>query len=204
MPRSPWAGEYARTPARFIFGTAPSPLAEEVAALLPADARVLDLGCGEGRDSVFFAGCGFDVTGVDIAQTGLDKAARLAVERGVHARWICADVTRCVLEGAFDLVYSCGVLHYVPRARRARFLARLAAMTRAGGYQVHVVFTDHDVYVEHGESADYFAPGELGRAFAGWSIVRYESGLIECAQDGHAHQHGTEEIVARATGPDTA
>jgi 2-polyprenyl-3-methyl-5-hydroxy-6-metoxy-1,4-benzoquinol methylase len=45
-----------------------------VSALLPPGARVLDVGCGEGRDSVFFAERGFDVTGVDIARSGLAKA----------------------------------------------------------------------------------------------------------------------------------
>jgi len=55
--RSPWAREYARTPKTYIWGTGASSLAREVSALLPPGARVLDLGCGEGRDSVFFAEC---------------------------------------------------------------------------------------------------------------------------------------------------
>jgi SAM-dependent methyltransferase len=64
------------------------PVARQVSALLPPGARVLDLGCGEGRDSVFFAERGFDVTGVDIARSGLSKAERLACARGVRVRWV--------------------------------------------------------------------------------------------------------------------
>jgi cyclopropane fatty-acyl-phospholipid synthase-like methyltransferase len=58
--RSPWAREYARTPNRDVWGTEASELAHQVSALLPPGARVLDLGCGEGRDSVFFAQRGFE------------------------------------------------------------------------------------------------------------------------------------------------
>ncbi|MBI3030151.1 MAG: methyltransferase domain-containing protein, partial [Candidatus Rokubacteria bacterium] len=72
--RSPWAREYVRRPKDYIWGTEPSSLALEVSDLLPPGARVLDLGCGEGRDSVFFASRGFEVTGVEVSLAGLRKA----------------------------------------------------------------------------------------------------------------------------------
>ena len=50
--RSPWAREYIRTPNRYIWGTEPSELARDVVWLPPARTRVLELGSGEGRDSV--------------------------------------------------------------------------------------------------------------------------------------------------------
>ena len=78
-----------------------------MSALLPPGARVLDLGCGEGRDSVFFAQRGFNVTGVDVARSGLAKAERLARGRGVRVRWVCGDIGRLdalrLLEECFDL-----------------------------------------------------------------------------------------------------
>lgn len=45
--------------------------------------RALDLACGEGRNAVWLAQRGWQVTGVDFSQVGLDKAARLAEQRGV-------------------------------------------------------------------------------------------------------------------------
>jgi tellurite methyltransferase len=152
--RSPWAREYVRTPKRCIWGTEASALAHQVSGLLRPGARVLDLGCGEGRDSVFFAERGFEVTGIDIAPWGLAKAERLACDRGVEVRWICGDIGsvggRHVGGGLFDLIYSCGAIHYVPRAVRAHLVPRLKVLTRAHGLHAHIVFTDHTVYVEKG------------------------------------------------------
>jgi tellurite methyltransferase len=197
MTRSPWAREYVRTPQEYIWGTEPSEFARELAALLPPRARVLDLGCGEGRDSAFFAGHGLEVSGVEISQAGLNKAKRLARERGVAVRWIHADMARLVVRGPFDLVYSCGAIHYVPRRHRARWLRRLQARTSPAGYHGFVVFTDRLIYAEKGELIDYFEPGELSRAYSGWLILQCEEDEILCSQDGTAHRHSVERFVAQ-------
>jgi tellurite methyltransferase len=195
--RSPWSREYERTPNTYIWGTAASPLAREVAALVPPGGHVLDLGCGEGRDSVFLAALGFEVTAVDVSHAGISKGARLAHDRGVPVRWIQADIGRLVVHGPLDLVYSCGSIHYVPRRRRTALLMRLAASTADGGLHAHIVFTDCLIYREKGETVDYFAPGELRDAYAGWSILRTTETVIPCTADGTFHQHSVEEIVAR-------
>lgn len=201
--RSPWAREYARTPRRYIWGTEASCLARELIGLLPARARVLDLGCGEGRDSVFFAQRGLDVTGVDIARAGLIKARRLARVRGVHVGWVEADLAHLaaalpVIGGPFDLVYSCGAVHYVPRGARARLFMLLKALTRGGGLHAHVVFTDLVVYAEKGEHIDYFTPTELSALYADWLVLGRAQRLIGCDQDGTVHHHSVEQIVAHA------
>jgi tellurite methyltransferase len=198
---NPWAREYLRTPDEYIWGTEPSAFAREVSALVRAHGRVLDLGCGEGRDSVFFAAQGFEVTGVEISLAGLRKAARLARARGVEVRWVCADVGHLPLAGPYDLVYSCGSIHFVRRAERRALLQGLKALTARDGHHAHVVFTDRAVYVEKGEVIDYFAPGELSAGYADWSILEREDGLITCAQDGTPHHHSVERLVARAATP---
>jgi len=196
--RSPWAREYERTPDRYIWGIEPSAYAVEASALLAPGARVLDLGCGEGRDSVFFAGRGLTVTGVDASLAGLRKAERLARARGLDVRWLHCDMARLGLRGPFDLVYSCGAVHYVARRARARLLPLLMRLTRPGGYHAHVVFTDRAIYVEKGEHIDYFAPGELAGFYPTWRVLWREETVIPCAQDGTPHGHSVEQVVAQA------
>ena len=199
---SPWAREYARTPERYVFGTAPSDFALGVARLVQPGDFVLDLGCGEGRDSVYFAALGALVFGVDVSGAGLAKARRLARARGVRVCWLRGPMTGLLPSGPFDLIYSCGSMHYVPRHRRADLLARLSAMTRPGGHQAHLVFTDRLVHEEKGEIVEYYNAGELREAFVDWQILKRADHVISCAQDGTVHGHAVEEIVAaRPVGP---
>lgn len=196
-PSSPWAGEYARTPDRFIWGTQASSLAREAAALLTSCARVLDLGCGEGRDSVFLAQQGHEVVGLELSLDGLRKGARLAGGRGRPVRWVCAAMPDLPLRAPFALVYSCGSIHYVAREDRDALFRQLRELTPSGGYHAHVVFTERRIYREKGEVVHYFTPRELREVYRDWVIVRYAEGLIPCAQDGVRHVHSVETVLAR-------
>jgi tellurite methyltransferase len=196
-PWSPWDREYARTPDRFIWGTGSSALAREVSGRLGGWGEALDLGCGEGRDSIHLAEQGYDVTGVELSLEGLRKAARMAAARGVRVSWVCAAMPDLPVLGPFDLVYSSGSIHYVARDARARLFDQIRRLTRRGGYHAHVVFTDRLIYREKDEVVHYFAPHELRAAYHDWTIVRHEEGLIRCAQDGELHAHSVQTIIAR-------
>src|SRR5262245_54575672 len=104
---SPWDEEYERTPGSYLWGTSASPLARDLVSLMRPGGRILDLGCGEGRDSVYFAEHGFEVTGLEASRAGLQKARRLAAERGVAVCWIECALPELPAIGPFDLVYSC-------------------------------------------------------------------------------------------------
>src|SRR2546427_8881209 len=118
MTRSPWAREYARTPDEYIWGTQPSEFARATRPLLSRGSRVLDIGCGEGRDSVFFATCGCEVTSLDVSAAGLRKAERLARAHGGKIRWGPGDAARDIPSGPFEPAYSCGALPYLPPGPR--------------------------------------------------------------------------------------
>lgn len=88
-----WSSE----PNRFV--------AEAAHSLEPG--RALDLACGEGRNAVWLATQGWDVTGVDFSQVGLDKGAALADVNGVTCTWKHADLAEWEPDGEWDLVVVC-------------------------------------------------------------------------------------------------
>ena len=78
----------------YYWGLTPNRLCYEVMQLLPPVRayRVLDIGCGEGKDAVFLARCGYLVTAFDISEAGIEKAKRLAEHNRVEVRFQRADL----------------------------------------------------------------------------------------------------------------
>ena len=99
----------------------------------PAPGRALDVGCGSGRDAVYLAKQGWQVTGVDSAEAGLSAARQRAQQEGVEVQWIRGDVSDLRALGltpGYDLLYDFGCMHLLPDpARRglARGIGELAA-----------------------------------------------------------------------------
>lgn len=113
-------------------------LVEQTAGLRPG--KALDLGCGEGRNAVWLAEQGWDVTGVDFSDVALQKAQDLAGSRGVEAEWVEADLREYVPEpGMFDLVAV--VYIHVPADERRTMLRRAAGAVAPGG---SLVVIGHD------------------------------------------------------------
>jgi thioredoxin reductase/SAM-dependent methyltransferase len=128
-----WEERYRARPA--VWSGRPNPqLLAETTGLPPG--RALDVGCGEGADALWLAGCGWRVTAVDISRTALGRAAAVAVEAGTEVadriEWTHADLrVRPPEPGAYDLVSS-QFMQLPPEPRRELF-ARLAAAVAPGG-----------------------------------------------------------------------
>jgi SAM-dependent methyltransferase len=119
-----------------LFGVDPNRfLVAEVDGLAPG--RALDLACGAGRNAVWLAEQGWQVTGVDFSDVAIDNARRLAGDRGVAVEWLVADLGEWEpAANAFDLVV---VLYLHLPAEERRPIMRRAAAALAGGGTILVV-----------------------------------------------------------------
>jgi SAM-dependent methyltransferase len=127
---NPWDERYAGDAS--MYGTAPNDFLRERFSALPAGGRVLCLAEGEGRNAIFLAEKGFQVTGVDGSKVGLEKAQKLAKERGVKIETIVADLRTFELgESHWDAIVS--IWCHVPAELRASLHPRIIAALKPGG-----------------------------------------------------------------------
>jgi len=115
----------------YIYGTEPNQFLESVAGQIPAG-NVLMLAEGEGRNAVYLASLGYEVTAVDGSAVGLQKAEMLARERGVLITTCLADLADYRIEPAsWDGVVAC-YCHLPPLLRQAVHRSAVAGLKQGG------------------------------------------------------------------------
>ena len=115
----------------FAFGTEPNDFLREIVEQLPRG-RTLCLGDGEGRNGVFLAQHGHDVTTVDLSPVGVLKARRLAAERGVTIDARVADLAQFDLgDAAWDCIVS--IFCHLPATLRHAVHSAVPRALRPGG-----------------------------------------------------------------------
>jgi SAM-dependent methyltransferase len=100
---------------------------------IPGDARIVEIGCGTGQMSLFLARADRVVIGADLSRASLRLAVEAARRFEVdQVQFIETDLHHPALRaGAFDVVYSSGVLHHTPDPGAA--FERIVRLARPGG-----------------------------------------------------------------------
>lgn len=123
----------------FAYGTEPNDFLRENASLIPKG-RVLALADGEGRNGVYVATLGHQVTAVDLSSVGLAKAKVLAAARGVAIETIVADLADFVIApSSWEGVVS--IFCHLPPALRHRVHAAVVQGLVPGGVLVLESYT---------------------------------------------------------------
>lgn len=127
----------------YVYGTAPNDfLAATVADLPPG--RALCIADGEGRNGVYLASLGHEVTSVDITESGMVKAARLAETNGVALTTVVADLADYDLgEHRWDLIVS--IFAHTPPPIRARVHGAIAQALAPGGRLILEAYTPDQI-----------------------------------------------------------
>jgi SAM-dependent methyltransferase len=193
-----WDQRYG-TP-QFVYGTEPNGFVVEHVGQLPAGGRVLCLADGEGRNGVWLARQGFDVTSVDLSPQGVDKARRLAKQMGVVLNTEVADVTEFDLGQAQWDAIVCIFLHLPARAR-ADLHGRAVLALKPGGVFLWECYGPEQLSRNTGGPKDSSllpALNEVARDFSDCALLHAWSGS-RLVQEGSLHtgEGFVTQLVAR-------
>jgi tellurite methyltransferase len=188
----------------FYWGKKPSEICDRVIEIMDPcknmGLRLLDIGCGEGRNAVYFAKHGFNVTGMDDSLTGLEKVSNYARESKVNVRTIHADIRSTNLDEAYDVLFSTGALHYLANEIKAQRFRNYKDMTSKQGLNVFSVFVEKPFIAQapdHEEHTYPYRSGELFGYYWDWEIVFSTEVIFDCLSGGIPHKHAVNRIIAR-------
>ena len=188
----------------YYWGLSPNYLCYEIMRLKPPTKpyKVLDIGCGEGKDAVFLARNGYNVTAFDISEQGLSKAREFADHCGVKIDFFKADIRDFRLEADFDIIFSSGVFHYIPQEQRKNVIDSLKIHTATNGINVINVFVRKPFIplppdIEESEmAAGDWKSGELLTYYYDWLFRKSEERIFDCNSSGVPHKHCMDVMIA--------
>ncbi len=188
----------------YVFGTEPNEWLRAHASVWPAGARVLSVADGEGRNSVWLAGQGFEVDAFDIAASGIAKARRLAAARGVTVHFTLADCDSYPWpSAAYDGIAAIFVQFADPVAR-GRLFANIVRSLKPGGTLVLQGYTPRQLEYRTGgppQVEHLYTAALIRAAFPTLEILElreYEAEIDE--GQGHRGRSALLGLVARRAG----
>jgi tellurite methyltransferase len=185
-----------------FWGMKPAPLCLKVLWAMPFGKRIklLDIGCGEGRNAVFFARNGYEVTAFDSAAAGVEKTRQNAEQVGVQINVFRADLNEFRLKEKFDVIFSIAALHYILPQLRKEILDNYKDFTNEGGLGVHSVFVKKPFVPRAPDAEDtahLWNSGEIFGYYGDWQIEHCEEEIFDCNSSGIPHRHAANRIIAR-------
>jgi tellurite methyltransferase len=187
---------------QYYWGIEPSKMCYLVLELMPPTKpiKLLDIGCGEGKDAVFFARNGYDVTAIDISDAGIEKAKKLADQLGVHMKVEKADIMDYRLETSFDILFSSGVFNYIKPELRDEVLSNYKQFTAPNGIHVFNVFVQKPFIApppEKEPNSSKWISGELFTHYHDWKIHESSEVIFDCNSSGIPHKHAMNKMIAQ-------
>jgi tellurite methyltransferase len=189
------------------WGSKPTQLARSVIRISRKSSRphptLVDLGSGEGRDSIYFARRGYRALGVDISSVGIRKAEDRASHLGVKVQFRVGDIRTYRLKSRVDVVFSSGALNNLPRRIRAARFEHFKAKTAPGGINA----MNADVakpYIPPQTTNPFASPfhsGELLGYYWDWEILDAGQGEFISNSGGVPHRKAMDVVIARKPAP---
>ena len=144
--------------------------------------KALDLGCGQGRNALFLAQHGFDVTAVDQNELSLEILQSIVEQEDIEMPVGLYDINSASIGQTYDFIVSTVVLMFLQADRIPAIIKNMQEQTSIGGYNLIVCAMDTEDYPCSVNFAFTFKEGELANYYQDWELVKYNE------NPGHLHR----------------
>lgn len=149
------------------------------AALVPPG-KTLDLGCGNGRNSLYLAANGYSVTAWDKNPMSIANIERIKAAEGLDNLEIATvDLNALSFEGEYDFILSTVVMMFLEPQTIPGLIANMQRTTVPGGYNLIVAAMDTDDFPCTVGFPFAFKAGELAEYYSGWEVLKYNEDVGE-------------------------
>lgn len=166
-----------------------------VAQVFQPARKILCLAEGEGRNAVFLAQLGHDVTCIDYSEAGVAKMNQLAAEKGVKLTTICADLAAMTFsENEWDVIVI--IFGHFPPAIRKHVHSQLYNALKPGGKLIVEAYRKAQIDFKTGGPMNpsmLYSKEELTSDFQAFSSIRIEETVRE-VNEGEFH-HGNAAVI---------
>lgn len=184
----------------YYYGTQPNDFLKDNAKVFTPGGKLISLGEGEGRNAVFLAEQGYDVTALDSAQAGLDKTRQLAKLRNVEVHPLLAHLKYYEFEKEkWDGVVS--IFCHLPAAVRQYVHENLPHTLKTGGIFLMEAYTPEQLQYGTGGPQNIellYDPEVIKKELAGLELLRFD--VVERAiheGKGHTGLSSVLQVIAR-------
>ena len=144
--------------------------------------KALDLGCGQGRNALFLAQHGFDVTAVDQNELSLEILQSIVEQEDLEMSVGLYDIHSASIGQTYDFIVSTVVLMFLQADRIPTIIKNMQEQTSIGGYNLIVCAMDTEDYPCSVNFPFTFKEGELANYYKDWELVKYNE------NPGHLHR----------------
>jgi len=142
--------------------------------------KTLDLGCGNGRNSLYLAANGFDVTAWDKNANSIDNIESIKAKEGIaNLQTAIKDLNTLRFDGEYDFILSTVVLMFLQAEAIPGLIDNMQRCTKPGGYNLIVAAMDTEDYPCNVGFPFAFKTGELSGYYAGWEQLKYNEDVGE-------------------------
>lgn len=150
---------------------------------LTVPCKVLDLGSGRGRNSLYLASKGYEVTALDINASHIDAVNTVSQKLGLNVKCGLYDINEAALTEKYDIIISTVVLMFCKRERIAAIIENMQKCTHKDGVNVIVCAVESaDSHKAEVPFNTFLRQGELAEYYKNWDIIKYNE------NPGHLHK----------------